>query len=74
VEKAIRSLAIPEVERIQPADLFRGGQVGAGKFSLMVRVTFQSAQTTLTDAQIADYSARIVATLEKTLSASLRAS
>lgn len=74
VAQAIRSLAIPEVERIEAADLFRGGQVPAGKFSLMVRVTFQSAQNTLTDAQIADYSSRIVATLEKELGASLRAS
>ena len=74
VEEAIQSLAIPEVERIEPADLFRGGQVGSGKFSLMIRVIFQSAQSTLTDAQIADHSARIVAALEKGLGASLRAS
>jgi phenylalanyl-tRNA synthetase beta chain len=72
VAKAIQSLAIPEVERIEPADLFRGGQVGAGKFSLMVRVIFQSAQATLTDARIAEHSARIVAALEKDLGASLR--
>ncbi|HEY6467908.1 MAG TPA: phenylalanine--tRNA ligase subunit beta [Candidatus Acidoferrales bacterium] len=74
VAQAIRSLTIPEVERIEAADLFRGGQVPAGKFSLMVRVTFQSAQATLTDAQIADYSSRIVAALDKELGASLRAS
>jgi phenylalanyl-tRNA synthetase beta chain len=73
VKQAIRSLAIPEVEHIEAADLFRGGQVPAGKFSLMIRVTFQSAQTTLTDAQIADYSSRIVAALEKEVGASLRA-
>jgi phenylalanyl-tRNA synthetase beta subunit len=40
----------------------------------MVRVTFQSAQTTLTDPQIAEYSSRIVAALESRLGASLRAS
>jgi phenylalanyl-tRNA synthetase beta subunit len=40
----------------------------------MIRVTFQSAQATLTDAQIADHSARIVTALEKNLGASLRAS
>src|SRR6202142_579322 len=42
VEETIRSLAIPELQRIEAADLFRGGQVPAGKFSLMIRVTFQS--------------------------------
>jgi phenylalanyl-tRNA synthetase beta chain len=74
VKQAIHSLAIPEIERIEAADLFRGGQVSAGTFSLMIRVTFQSAQATLTDAQIADHSARIVTALEKNLGASLRAS
>lgn len=74
VRDAITSLAIPEVESVEAADLFRGGQIPAGKFSLMVRVTFQSSQATLTDAQIADYSARIVANLEKSVGATLRAS
>jgi phenylalanyl-tRNA synthetase beta chain len=74
VEEAIRSLAIPELQRIEAADLFRGGQVPAGKFSLMVRVTFQSAQATLTDAQLSDFSARIIAALERNLGATLRAS
>jgi phenylalanyl-tRNA synthetase beta chain len=73
-EQTIRSLAIPEVERIEAADLFRGGQVPAGKFSLMIRVTFQSVQTTLTDAQIAAHSVRIVSALENNLGAALRAS
>ena len=44
------------------------------KFSLMIRVTFQSAQATLTDAQLADFSSRIVEALQKNLGATLRAS
>lgn len=74
VEETIRSLAIPELQRIEAADLFRGGQVPAGKFSLMIRVTFQSAQATLTDAQLSDFSSRIVAALERNVGAALRAS
>jgi len=74
VAEAIRSLAIPEVQNIGAADLFRGGQIPAGKFSLMIRVTFQSAQTTLTDEQLADFSSRIVVALEQRLGAALRAS
>jgi phenylalanyl-tRNA synthetase beta chain len=72
VAEAIRALAIPELRSIEPADLFRGGKMPTGKFSLMIRVTFQSGETTLTDAQIGDYSARIVAALETKLGASLR--
>jgi phenylalanyl-tRNA synthetase beta chain len=74
VAQEIRALGIPELQQIEAADLFRGGQVPAGKFSLMIRVTFQSAQATLTDAQIAEFSARIVAALEGKLGATLRAS
>jgi phenylalanyl-tRNA synthetase beta subunit len=37
-------------------------------------VTFQSRESTFTEAQINDFSARIVAALEKNLGASLRAS
>ena len=74
VAAVIRTLEIPEVESIEAADLFRGGQIPAGKFSLMIRVTFQSAQATLTEAQVSDFSARIVRAIEGKLDASLRAS
>jgi phenylalanyl-tRNA synthetase beta chain len=72
IAEAIRALDIAELQNIEALDLFRGGQVPAGKFSLMIRVTFQSADATLTDAQIADFSSRIVAALETKLGATLR--
>ena len=72
--ETIRALAIPELRGVEALDLFRGGQIPAGKFSLMIRVKFQSAEATLTDAQIADFSSRIVAALETKLGAALRAS
>ena len=74
VVEAIRGLEIGEMTGIEALDLFRGGQVPKGKFSLMIRVTFQSAEATLTDAQIAEFSSRIVAALETKLGAALRAS
>jgi phenylalanyl-tRNA synthetase beta chain len=74
VDEAIRALGIAELQSIAAADLFRGGQIPAGKFSLMIRVTFQSAQATLTDAQLSDFSSRIVSALEQRLGAILRAS
>jgi phenylalanyl-tRNA synthetase beta chain len=71
--KAIESLGIAEITSIEAADLFRGKNVPAGKYSLLVRVTFQSKEATFTDAQISDFCARIVAALEKNLGATLRA-
>jgi phenylalanyl-tRNA synthetase beta chain len=73
IKQAILSLGIAEIESIEAADLFRGGQVPAGKFSLMIRVKFQSAEATFTDAQLNDFSARIVAALQEKLGAMLRA-
>lgn len=74
VVKTIRSLGISEITSIEAADLFRGKNVPAGKYSLLVRVTFQSREATLTDAQISDFSGKIIAALEKNLGAQLRAS
>src|SRR5579864_3471286 len=42
VAAAIRSLKISEVAAIEAVDLFRGKNVPAGKYSLLVRVTLQS--------------------------------
>jgi phenylalanyl-tRNA synthetase beta chain len=73
VRKTIWSLDIFGIASIEATDLFRGKNVPAGKYSLLVRVTFQSREATLTETQIADFSGRIVAALEKNLGAQLRA-
>jgi phenylalanyl-tRNA synthetase beta chain len=73
VVKAIRPLNISEISSIEAADLFRGKNVPAGKYSLLVRVTFQSREATLTEAQISGASAKIVSAVEKNLGAQLRA-
>jgi phenylalanyl-tRNA synthetase beta chain len=74
VSNAIRALHISEISSIEAADLFRGKNVPAGKYSLLVRITFQSRGATLTDAQISDASAKIISALERNLGAQLRAS
>lgn len=74
VANAIRSLNIAEVASVEAIDLYRGKNVPAGKYSLLVRVTFQSREGTLTDTQIKDFWDRIVAALEKQLAAQLRVS
>ncbi|PYL37039.1 MAG: phenylalanine--tRNA ligase subunit beta [Verrucomicrobia bacterium] len=74
VTKTIQSLGIKEISAIEATDLFRGTNVPAGKYSLLVRVTFQSREATLTEAQIGDFSGKIISALEKTLGAQRRAS
>jgi phenylalanyl-tRNA synthetase beta chain len=74
VVKTIRALNITEITSIDAADLFRGKNVPTGKYSLLVRVTFQNREATLTDAQTGDFSAKIISALEKNLGAQLRSS
>jgi phenylalanyl-tRNA synthetase beta chain len=73
VAETIRGLGIAEISAVNAVDLFRGKNVPAGKFSLLVRVTFESHSATLTEAQLTDFSSRIVAALEQKLGAALRA-
>jgi phenylalanyl-tRNA synthetase beta chain len=72
VREVIERLGIPEVVGIAALDRFRGQPVPAGHYSLLVRVTFQSSDETLTDAQVEGFSARIVRALQGQLDASLR--
>jgi len=74
VRRTIEALGIAAITSIEAVDLFRGKNVPAGKFSLLVRVTFQSLEGTLTEAEVNEFSVRIVAALEQQLGATLRAS
>ena len=72
VASAIRALRIAEIASIEAIDLYRGKNVPAGQYSLLIRVTFQSRESTLTEVQLTGFSARIIAALEKQLRARLR--
>jgi phenylalanyl-tRNA synthetase beta chain len=72
VSGAIHELGIDELISVEAVDVFRGGQVPAGQYSLLVRATFQSATSTLTDAQLNQFSTRIAEALHEKLGASLR--
>jgi phenylalanyl-tRNA synthetase beta chain len=54
-------------------DVYRGGQIDAGKKSLAYALTFQAPDRTLTDNDAAKAQSRIVKKLEKELGANLRA-
>jgi phenylalanyl-tRNA synthetase beta chain len=54
-------------------DLYRGEQIGAGRKSLAYSLTYQAADRTLTDGEVAEIRSRIVRELEKQVDAELRA-
>jgi phenylalanyl-tRNA synthetase beta chain len=72
VRDAIAALRILEVISVEAVDVFRGRNIPPGKFSLLVRVTFQSQEATLTEAQLNDFPSRIISTLRQKLGAELR--
>ena len=53
-------------------DSFRSDQLGEGRKSLAYRVRFQALDRTLTDAEVADARAAIIAQVEDALGATLR--
>ncbi|MCI0403829.1 MAG: phenylalanine--tRNA ligase subunit beta, partial [Acidobacteria bacterium] len=73
VRETIEALNIAELVSILPVDRFHGGSLPAGRYSLLIRVVFQSAERTLTDEDIRGFSERIVGALGKKLGATLRA-
>jgi phenylalanyl-tRNA synthetase beta chain len=56
-----------------PVEIFRGRGIPAGSYSILLRGTFQSAERTLREDEVAQWSARIIKSLES-LGGILRAS
>jgi phenylalanyl-tRNA synthetase beta chain len=72
MQRAVMGLGIPELRECKPVEIFRGGAIVAGKYSILLRAKLQSDEATLRDEQIAEWSAQIVAAL-KTLGGVQRA-
>lgn len=64
VENSVRALRIAELQGIKPVEIFRGGGVSPGKYSLLLRVTFQSTDRTLRDDEVALWSLQIIKVLQ----------
>ena len=72
LRSAIEGLRIPELESIEPRELFRGPGVPEGKYSLLLRIVFQSSERTLRDDEVAGWSQQVIAAVQA-LGGSLRA-
>src|ERR1700683_2481053 len=64
MRRAVMGLGIPELRAFKPVEIFRGGTIGAGKHSILLRARLQSDAGTLRDEEIAAGSAQIGAALE----------
>ncbi|HEV2468494.1 MAG TPA: phenylalanine--tRNA ligase subunit beta [Candidatus Sulfotelmatobacter sp.] len=63
MHQAVAALQIRELKKFSPVEIFRGGSIAAGKYSVLLRVLFQSSDRTLREDEIAQWSATIVSAL-----------
>jgi phenylalanyl-tRNA synthetase beta chain len=72
LEKAITAAGAPLLDSTAVFDVYRGKQVPAGTKSLAFRMVFRSPGRTLTESEVNETFARVVAELEKAFQARLR--
>ena len=64
IKSAVAELGLTELRKFVPAEIYRGEKLGAGKYSALLHVEFQSRERTLRDDEVAQWSAQIIAKLE----------
>jgi phenylalanyl-tRNA synthetase beta chain len=63
IRTAVDALRLTELRRFWPVEIFRGGSVPAGKYSVLLRAEFQSADRTLRDEEVVLWATQIVTAL-----------
>ena len=64
MRRAVKGLRLSALRSFTPVEIFRGGAIPAGKYSILLRAKLQSDEGTLRDEQIAQWSRQIVAALQ----------
>ena len=64
IQVAVEALRLTELRDFTPFEIFRGGKVGAGKYSILLRARFQSHERTLREDEVAGWSTQIVTGLQ----------
>ncbi|GAC1433529.1 MAG: phenylalanine--tRNA ligase subunit beta [Terriglobales bacterium] len=64
ISDSMTKLGIPEMRAFEPVEVFRGGSIPPGKYSLLLRATFQSFERTLREEEVARWSELIVRALQ----------
>ena len=64
IRGVVEALRIGELRRFVPVEIFRGGAIPAGRYSLLLRATFQSDERTLRDDEVTLWSSQIIKALQ----------
>jgi phenylalanyl-tRNA synthetase beta chain len=60
IHQAVTGLKLQSMRSFVPVEIFRGGKVPLGKYSLLLRATFQSNERTLREDEVMQWSAQII--------------
>jgi len=63
MRQTVANLNVAELREFRPVEIFRGGSIAAGKYSVLLRARFQSADRTLREDEVAQWSGKIVTAL-----------
>lgn len=63
IEAAVHGLRLDDLRSFEAAEVFRGGSVPAGNYSILLRARFQSFERTLREEEVNEWSAAVVKTL-----------
>lgn len=63
MKRAVEGTNIAELREFRPVEIFRGGAIGAGKYSILLRAKLQSDDRTLRDDEVAQWSEKMVGAL-----------
>jgi len=72
VERAVRSVSIPELVHIEPFDRMETGPFPESKYALAISLTYQSTSRTLTDDEVENFDKTVLNSLKQRLGAELR--
>jgi len=64
IHSAVSALSIKELRLFWPVEIFRGGAVPAGEYSVLLRAEFQSVERTLRDDDVARWAQQIIEVLQ----------
>ncbi|MGA9391087.1 MAG: phenylalanine--tRNA ligase subunit beta, partial [Candidatus Sulfotelmatobacter sp.] len=65
MRRSVMELGLHGLREFTPVEIFRGGSIAAGKYSILLRARLQSDEGTLRDEQIAEWSGAIVKALQE---------
>jgi phenylalanyl-tRNA synthetase beta chain len=63
IHQAVTALRLGELRSFAPVEIFRGGAIPVGKYSILLRAKFQSRERTLREDEVAQWSVQIAKAL-----------